>query len=383
MEIKDSRIKYFGTKVNKEIISKKINRIKQDLIKFRFYLIIAGTHTALIDGISGAGIDSESRKITPLADAEFLLFGPSKKLRYKLPFLNAGVSPAVISYVCAKLLGADFTVIPIGVHQKPYFKHFSVENKFDNPANCTSCGRTMDKKRVENLYKKGLTLGLTVKNPIFISESVPGGTTTAQAIMEAFGLKVSELIGSSLLKPPRELKKEIVTKGIINSNLEKSFDSIDVLAALGDPFQAFTIGLLIGAREAKQTVILSGGSQMIAILLLALEYIKLDDKQNFVEQIFIVTTGWLAKDKLLSQLLELVANKHDVSLYGFASCLNFNSSTLKELRDYEKGYVKEGVGAGGMAFLAYLKGFNDKEIVLECENSVKRMKKNGQILSPS
>ncbi len=383
MEIKDSRFKYFGTKVNKEIILKKINRIKQDLIKFRFYLIIAGTNTALIDGISGAGIDSESRKITPLADAEFLLFGPSKKLRYKLPSLNAGVSPAVISYVCAKFLGANFNVIPIGVHRRPYFKHFSVENKFGNPSNCISCGKTMDKKRVENLYKKGLALGLTVKNPIFISESVPGGTTTAQAIMEAFGLKVSELIGSSLLKPPRELKKEIVTKGIINANLENTFDSIDVLAALGDPFQAFSIGLLIGAREANQTVILSGGSQMIAILLLALEYIKLSDKQNFVEQIFIVTTGWLAKDKLLSQLLELVANKHDVSLYGFASCLNFNSSTLKELRDYEKGYVKEGVGAGGMAFLAYLKGFNYEEIVLECENSVKRMKKNGQILSPS
>ena len=37
-------------------------------------------------------------------------------------------------------------------------------------------------------------IGKSSKN-ILISESVPGGTTTAQAVMEAFGLKVANLVG--------------------------------------------------------------------------------------------------------------------------------------------------------------------------------------------
>ena len=237
----------------------------------------------------------------------------------------------------------------------------------------------MTKRRVKDLFERGFNMALKLDKPVFISESVPGGTTTAQAIMEAFGLNVADLVGSSLLNPPRELKKEIISKGIFNANLKKNFNAIDVLAALGDPFQAFSMGLVLGARKNNKTVILAGGSQMITVLLLALEYVNLKDKQNFVDQIFIATTNWLARDNTLNKLLNLVANRHNVNLYGFASCLNFNSSNFKELRDYEIGYVKEGVGAGAMSLLAYLKGFKYEEIVSKCEHTLLRMNKFGQI----
>jgi len=237
----------------------------------------------------------------------------------------------------------------------------------------------MDKSRVSNLYERGLSIGLKTNKPIVISESVPGGTTTAQAIMEAFGLDVADLVGSSLLRPPRKLKKEIIKTGLLNANLGSDFTSIDVISSLGDPFQAFSMGLLVGARKSKNTVILAGGSQMIAILLLALEFISLAEKQFFSERVFIITTGWLAYDESLKKLLKKVADKHNVKLFGFASGLNFHSSKIKELRDYEKGYVKEGVGAGGLSLLAYLKGFKYEEIVSECEATIKRMKDVGQI----
>ena len=90
--------------------------------------------------------------------------------------------------------------------------------------------------------------------------------------MEAFGLKVSNLVGSSLFKAPRELRRKVVKKGLFNANFKPGFDSFDVVAAVGDPFQAFSMGLLIGARLAKQPVILSGGSQMLAVTLLVLNY---------------------------------------------------------------------------------------------------------------
>ena len=372
-------IKYFGSEISSSQILKKINILKNDIDNFLFYLIIAGTHTSQITGISAAGIDSNSRKITALADAEFCLRGTIKDYKYKLPMLKAGVTPALISNVCKVLLDANLIVIPIGVYKRPSFHHILVEKTYGNPSNCLSTGKTMNKSRVNNLYEKGLSIGRMTNKPIVISESVPGGTSTAQAIMQAFGLDVAKLVGSSLLRPPRKLKAQIIKTGLLNANLGSDFTSIDVISALGDPFQAFSMGLLIGARKSNNTVILAGGSQMIAILLLALEFIPLAEKQCFSDRVFIITSGWLAYDESLKKLLKKVADKHKVKLFGFASGLNFHSSNIKELRDYEKGYVKEGVGAGGLSLLAYLKGFKYEEIVSECESTIKRMKEVGQI----
>ena len=381
MKISELKIKYFGSKIRKKDIINKIKIIKNDIDKFLFYLIIAGTNTSQVEGISAAGLDSEARKITALADAEFFLLGTIKNYKYKLPLLQAGVTPALISNVCKDLLNVKLNVIPIGVYKKPYFNHLLVEEEFKNPSKCLSTGKTMDKKRVRKLYEKGLSIGSLSNKPIFISESVPGGTSTAQAIMEAFGLKVSELVGSSLLKPPRKLKTKIIEAGLLRAKLGMHFNSIDVISALGDPFQAFSMGLLIGARKSNNTVILAGGSQMIAILLLALEFISYLDKEAFSEKIFIATTGWLNFDQSLNKLLNIVADKHKVKLFGFASGLNFKLSKIKELRDYEIGYVKEGVGAGGMSLLTYLKGFSYEQIVSECESKIKKMKDIGQISS--
>ncbi|MBK16851.1 MAG: TIGR00303 family protein [Prochlorococcus sp. SP3034] len=379
MKISNFKINYFGSQVNEEIIFQKIKIIQREIDNFKFYLVIAGTNTSQIDGISAAGIDAESRKITALADAEFLLFGPKKDILYKLPSLPAGVTPALISNVCAKLMGINSIVIPIGINQKPYFKHLSVEEKSLRPAKSIVSGKSMPKKRVRNLYESGLSIGKSTKQPLFISESVPGGTTTAQATMEAFGLNVSDLVGSSLLNPPRQLKKEIVSNALLKANLQNNFDSIDVISAIGDPFQAFTMGLLIGARQENQTVILSGGSQMLALILLALEYINYKNKQDFVDNIFIATTDWLVRDDSLTNLLILIAERHNVNLFGFSSGLNFKSSNYQELKDYELGYVKEGVGAGGMSFLAYLKGFTYENIVSKCEFNLRIMRELNHI----
>ncbi len=373
------RIKLFGSKINQKLFSERLDFLKKEINNFIFYLVIAGTETSQIKGISAAGTNSKARRKTALADAEFLLFGPSVNHKYKLPFLKAGVTPALISYVCSKLICASPIVIPIGIKEKPNFRHLIVENHLLGPAKCLTTGSSMSRERVLSLYKKGLEIGKSIKKPIFISESVPGGTTTAQAVMEAFGLNVNYLIGSSMINAPRALKKKVIKVGLLKANLKNNFDSLDVISAVGDPFQAFSMGLLIGARLAKQSVLLSGGSQMLAVILLALEFIDSKDKQEFVEFVFIATTGWLVKDNSLSDLLDLITEKHNVRLLGLASPLNFKSSRYKELSDYEIGYVKEGVGAGGMSILALLKGFSLEEIVSGCQINLKKMKELGQI----
>ena len=372
-------IKLFGRKINPKLFSERLDTLKKEIDNFIFYLVIAGTETSQIQGISAAGINTKARRKTALADAEFLLFGAYKEHKYKLPFLNAGVTPALISYVCSKLICASPIVIPLGIKEKPYFNHLSVENHLVGPAKCLTTGNSMSKERVLSLYKKGLEIGKSTKQPIFISESVPGGTTTAQAVMEAFGLNVNNLIGSSLINAPRNLKAKVIKAGLLNANLNNNFDSIDVISAVGDPFQALSMGLVIGARLAKQSVVLSGGSQMLAVILLTLEFIDFKEKQEFIDFVFIATTGWLVKDNSLSELLDLITEKHNVNLLGFASPLNFKSSKYKELRDYEIGYVKEGVGAGGMSILAFLKGFTNQEIVSMCQTNLEKMRELGQI----
>ncbi len=372
-------INLFGNESNKKNQLNKIDILKKNISNFKIFLVIAGTNTSQIPGISAAGINAKSRRKTALADAEFLIKGASKDHKYKLPLLNAGVTPALISHVCSKLINIYPVIVPLGIEEKPYFNHLVVEDKNLGPSNCLTTGKSMAKERVLNLYERGLAIGKSSKQPILISESVPGGTTTAQAVMEAFGLRVSNLVGSSLFKAPRELRRKVVQKGLLNANLETDFDSFDVVAAVGDPFQAFSMGLLIGARLAKQPVILSGGSQMIAIILLVLEFIDVKNEVDFFEDVFIATTGWLLKDDSLNDLLNLINEKYDVKLLGLASPLNFKSSKYKELKDYELGHVKEGVGAGGISLLAFLDGFKNDEIVSLCQQNLEMMKGLGQI----
>ena len=374
-----SVLKFFGSKINQNLLTERLETLKKDIDNLIFYLVIAGTDTSQIKGISAAGINSKARRKTALADAELLLFGAFVDHKYKLPFLSEGVTPALISYVCSELISASPIVVPIGIREKPYFSHLFVEDYLVGPAKCLTTGKTMTKERVLSLYKKGLEIGKSSKQPICISESVPGGTTTAQAVMEAFGLNVNNLIGSSLINAPRNLKKKVIKSGLLKSNLNNNFDSLDVISSLGDPFQAFSMGLLIGARSANQSVILSGGSQMLAVVLLALEFIESENKKAFIDQVFIATTGWLVKDNSLSDLSDLITKKHDVKLLGLVSPLNFKSSKYKELKAYELGYVKEGVGAGGMSLLAYLKGFSNEDIVSMCQKNLEKMKKIGQI----
>ena len=376
---KELGINFFGSESNKKIQLNRIKILKKNIKNFKIFLVIAGTNTSQIPGISAAGINAKSRRITALADAEFLLNGASKDHKYKLPLLNAGVTPALISYVCSKLINIYPVVVPLGIGVKPEFNHLAVEDKDLGPSNCLTTGRSMPKERVLNLYEKGLAIGKSLKKPILISESVPGGTTTAQAVMEAFGLRVSNLVGSSLFKAPRELRRKVVHKGLQNANLETNSDSFDVIASVGDPFQAFSMGLLIGARSADQTVILSGGSQMLAVILLALEFLDVKNKDDFVQDVFIATTGWLVKDNSLNDLLTLINERYDVHLLGLASPLNFKFSKYKELKDYELGHVKEGVGAGGISLLAFLDGFKNEEIVSLCQQNLEMMKGLGQI----
>ena len=114
-------INFFGNESNKKRQLNKIEILKNNINNFKIFLVIAGTNTSQIPGISAAGISAKSRRTTALADAEFFLKGASKDHKYKLPLLNAGVTPALISHVCIKLINIYPVIVPLGIGAKPYF----------------------------------------------------------------------------------------------------------------------------------------------------------------------------------------------------------------------------------------------------------------------
>ena len=104
-------------------------------------------------------------------------------------------------------------------------------------------------------------------------------------------------------------------------------------------------------------------------------------RKSFVEDISIATTAWLTDEVICSSkqkrafpcLIKQVEDAYDVSLLALSSGLRFSNSSKKVLRDYESGYIKEGVGAGAFALLAQLNGFSLKKLTEDCEFAVDQL----------
>tara|TARA_B100000965_G_scaffold309438_1_gene268645 strand:- start:2090 stop:3277 length:1188 start_codon:yes stop_codon:yes gene_type:complete len=380
----------FGKGIQEKSIKERVKRWHENITNIAFFLILAGSETAEVEGISAAGSTPVSRRYTAVADAELLLRGPINPKRWPLPPLPAGVSPALISYVASTFLKIKPTIISAGLLQSPSFSHVSLEPSKTGPARCISTGNAMDISRVELLLDGGFKIGKKLRKSLLITECVPGGTTTAFAVLSGLGINVNGLISGSHRNPPSDLKTKLVTQGLKAAKLEKNPSSIALMAAVGDPFQPIAVGLLMGAREAGQDILLGGGCQMLAVLALALNEVEPESRSNFVEKILIGTTSWLVDESLGSSkkrnsfihLMNNVANHFKVNILGLASGYRFNNSNQQVLRDYEIGYVKEGVGAGALSLLAQIKGLTENEMIEKCDREVGNlfMSKDGKTI---
>ena len=337
-------------------------------------VLLAATRTAEHPGISAAGATPASRRFTALADAELLLRGPSGKRRWALPPLPAGVSPALLSYVALRHLQLQPQIAALGLEHAAPFPHLRLEASDGGPAACVSTGRAMPQDRVEELWRRGMDLGAGLRGPLVLTECVPGGTTTAQAVLTALGVPAGDLISGSARQPPQQLKRDLVAMGLQRAALPERPSALAVLAAVGDPFQAVAAGLLMRAR---QPVLLGGGSQMAAVMALALSALTLSERQQLAGRMLLATTAWLAEERFqpdqqpaLGRLLDSVSGRFGVPLVGVSSGVHFRATGVPELRDYERGFVKEGVGAGALLFLAQLKGVARQDLVDGCERAV-------------
>ena len=351
----------------------------------RTLLLLAATDTAAVPGISAAGASPQARLGTAAADAELLLLGPGGRRCHALPPLPAGVSPALISHVVLSQLGLleRTQVLDLGCAIAAAVPHLRLPGlESAGPARCLSTGQALASARVAALVQRGSAWGRRwdPAEPLLLAECVPGGTTTALAVLEGLGVAASGLVSGSLHQPAHGLKSALVTQGLAAAGFEAAelaavadpltfAEPLNVLAALGDPMQAFAAGLVGEAAVRGVPVLLAGGSQMAAVLALALALAEPGQRPALADRLVVATTAWVAEEagSNLALLLERIGARWQVRPRLEVAALRFHGCSSAALRDYERGYVKEGVGAGGLALLWQLAGRQPGALAEACD----------------
>lgn len=336
--------------------------------------ILSFTETGLQPNISAAGHTVQSRQYTALADAEFLINGARSRdlLRpgYGRMALAAGISPAVITRAVVSEQNILLQLLSTGLPDRLTVPHVRLPQVI---AKAVQTGQAMTMAQVKSLVHSGLRYGQywgqrwgrklgSQASYLVLGECVVGGTTTAQAVLSALGYDVAGRMSSSQRVNNHLQKQALVEAGLAiwrsrncqPSALQQQLFPLAAVAAVGDPMQAVAAGVAIAASRYGG-ILLAGGSQMLAVYALAkaLAHSKLFGRWRTdwcSEQVVVGTTRWVIEDKGA----DTVAIAHAVGAPYIASDINFSSSPYFQLRAYERGFVKEGVGAGGCAIAAYL-----------------------------
>ncbi|MGV0101783.1 nicotinate mononucleotide-dependent phosphoribosyltransferase CobT [Nostoc sp. DSM 114160] len=368
-----------------------------------FACVLGFTETGLIPGISAAGRTPEDRKYTACADAEFLYHGPEHKAQYPLPPLAAGASPVLISRAVFESLKIPIHLFNAGLPQAPAVPVIDLGGA---PAKCLSQGAAMEITTVHHLFEQGLLWGERLaaniqQGYLIVGECVVGGTTTALAILTGLGIDAAGKVNSShpvcnhaqkwalvqaglekmkgsreqgrrgeqgeinfqsQIQNPKLVLSELVlseVEVVEVSKIQNSVDPLQLVAAVGDPMQAVVAGMAIAASRSCG-VMLAGGTQMLAVYALMSAIAQAYALSWQPEAVVVGTTRWVAEDPTGGTVdLALNLGKNSLTASGktpplLATHLSFADSRYPQLRAYEQGFVKEGMGAGAACIAAHL-----------------------------
>jgi uncharacterized protein (TIGR00303 family) len=313
-----------------------------------FLCVIASTLTSRIPGITGAGASPKLTDYTPAADVELIVYGKPNCLP-ELPQTvvegAAAPTPAVITKAALELADIPFMVVDAGAAFKPNLPYVNIN---EEPGGNIKTGQAV--KKPEEIFKKGKILGGTLSkltDHLVIGESTPAGTTTALGVLQAMGYDAWGKVSGSTPENPHDLKKEVVQAGLKAAGLadELPLDPFQAVGAVGDPMIPAVAGIAAGSSVP---VTLAGGTQMTAVCAFLKEVVM---EFNF-ETISITTTIFVASDET-SDINHL---SKQIPVTVFAVDPGFQKCESEGLKNYLKGSVKEGVGAGGAMLAAALKG---------------------------
>ncbi|MBV9582336.1 MAG: TIGR00303 family protein [Chloroflexi bacterium] len=314
-----------------------------------FWCVLAHTDTCLLPGISSAGLTEELRPYTPAADAEVVRLGRPRCLP-RLPSNPLGApGPSGITRAALCLAQLEVRFVGAGLRVWPATR---VLRAAERP------GRSIEQSGpavadARELFASGMQLGREAATDgapyVVIGESVPGGTTTALAVLLALGYAAEGRVSGSMPGNAHLLKSQVAHAALDTAGMAAGDGRADPLQAVrlvGDPMQPLAAGMALGASMAGCDVLLAGGSQMVAVAAL----VRALGDDSALERVAIGTTRWVIADPAAD--VAGLAREIDPGLAVLAVNLDFSTSRHVGLHAYERFAVKEGVGAGGACIAA-------------------------------
>ncbi len=321
-----------------------------------FYVLVYGsTRTSTVPGISIAGPTPEATLATPSLDAEVLVAGRPVSMDV-VPVSPEGVpTPALISRAVLGLLGIPFLAVDSGSAYEAGVPHARLPGARAGGRIDVEPG--LGKGVSEKIFSSARLLGETLArglDGVVIGESIPGGTTTAAAIVEALGYRGLGRVSSSSPKNPSSLKEGVVKRAL--GRVRRAEGVFEVLDEVGDPVHVALAGIADGAASIGARVLLAGGTQMAAPLAILA---RLESKA--IESIAVGTTKWIVEDPS-SDIVGLIGDVAPGVTLTYSE-LSLGESRFEGLKLYEEGYAKEGVGAGGLLVTAAVRGLSQNEVL--------------------
>ena len=328
--------------------------------KADFLLAASVTKTCEIDGITQAGIPGMI-PLTPTLDAEFIINERVYSLGEVAETPTGVPTPAIITRAVHNL--APFSAIEIldlGLQILPQnspTQHFNIL-----PSGSIATGANIDAKAI---FEKGMKAGRNYElkgNYLILAESTPSGTTTAAATALALGYDCRGDFSSSFLHVPSNIRDETINKAL--SLINSDMGNFEKLSIVSDNMLIFCAGFLMEATR-RFHVVLAGGTQMAACLLVAdklREDVLIRVKH---ENITLATTQWVACDKNsnIAHILSLLSYKP----HALYTTFSFKDASIPVLKKYDDGEAKEGVGAGAALGYAYANESSNEELLKEIE----------------
>lgn len=313
-----------------------------------FCCVLAHTDTCLEPGVSMAGLTEELRPLTPAADAEVVQLGGPVCLPL-LPSNPLGApGPAGITRAALCMAGIDAQFVGAGLRVWPAC---ACTRLSEVPGGHIGLAGGVPDAR--ELFDIGLALGRELgaeAEYLVLGESVPGGTTTALAVLLALGYAADGRVSGSVPDSAHDLKARVAHAALRSAGLEPGANPLVVISRVGDPMQPVVAGMALAAASDGCDVLLAGGSQMLAVaaVVQALRGVEV------LERVAVGTTRWVVQDP--SADMRGLASEISSELAVMAANLDFSGSRHPGLRLYERNLVKEGVGAGGACIATLLGG---------------------------
>ncbi|MDH3278686.1 MAG: TIGR00303 family protein [Nitrosopumilus sp.] len=318
--------------------------------RFLFSFVISYTETCEIPGITFAGADMNSIQFTPPADAEYLHYGYCKTID-KIPMTPDGKpTPGLLTKTALESSSIPHLTINAGSKVLPQLPFIETGLPFGKNI---SIHDAMTDSQVSHAVDYGRIVGrslASLTDCLVIGESIPGGTTTALAVLKGLGFDAK--VSSSIPNNPVELKNQIVDSALERIDSDHPYS---IVAKVGDPMIPFVAGMLSSAADVSK-VMLAGGTQMMAVLAFA-------SKVGFNEQNTVIgTTSYITNDQSanFTNLVEKIADIPAISVNP-----SLENSRYSGLKAFSEGFAKEGVGAGGSIISSMIKTGNDSTKYLD------------------